>query len=423
MDAIAILDFGGQYTHLIANRIRRLLVYSEILQSDVPAERCARYKGIILSGGPHSVLDSDRPGFDQGIFRLGIPVLGLCYGHQLMAQSLGGTVVAGKFREYGIAEIDIVAKSPLFKGLSDHEQIWMSHGDAVETLPAGFTVLGTTAGCKAAAMGNEGSAMYGLQFHPEVTDTPKGMTILDNFITICKCSREWNTDAFLREIAEEIRRKCAGRKVFLLVSGGVDSTVAFTLLNRVRGPENVLGLHIDNGLMRQGESADILTYMKAHGFDNLRIVDATERFLSALNNVADPEEKRRIIGRVFIEVQERSLKEFGLDPAGWILGQGTIYPDTIESAGTQHAERIKTHHNRVEAVMELLERGEIIEPLALLYKDEVRDLGGALGLPQSLLWRHPFPGPGPRRAAAVLGRQEHRRSMKRRGKRSRCDCA
>jgi GMP synthase (glutamine-hydrolysing) len=394
MDTIAILDFGGQYTHLIANRIRRLGVYSEIVPSDVPAASCASFKGIVLSGSPHSVLDKGRPGFDRDVLALGIPVLGLCYGHQLMAQCLGGTVVRGKYREYGIAQIDIAAGSPLFKGLSEKEQIWMSHGDAVGKMPPGFRVIGSTEGCQVAAMGNDATRMYGLQFHPEVTDTPKGMTVLDNFITICSCSRDWNTDAFMREMGEEIRRKCGTRKVFLLVSGGVDSTVAFTLLNKILGDKNVLGLHIDNGLMRHDESGLVLEYMKAHGFDNLRIVDATGPFLSALKNVADPEEKRRIIGTVFIEVKEQALRDFGLDPSEWILGQGTIYPDTIESAGTQHADRIKTHHNRVEAVMELLEKGEIIEPLALLYKDEVRELGRSLGLPQNLLWRHPCPGPG-----------------------------
>jgi GMP synthase (glutamine-hydrolysing) len=394
MDTMAIFDFGGQYTHLIANRIRRLGVYSEIVQSDIPAQKCRRFKGIILSGSPHSVLDNNRPGFDSGVLSLGIPVLGLCYGHQLMAQSLGGNVVAGKYREYGIAQISIVKKSPLFKGLSASEQIWMSHGDAVEKLPPGFEIIGSTSGCNAAAMGNESKRMYGLQFHPEVTDTPKGMTVLENFVTICKCSRDWNTGTFMREMGEEIRRKCGAKKVFLLVSGGVDSTVAFTLLNKVLGEKNVFGLHIDNGLMRHEESAAILDYMKANGFGNLHVVDATEKFLSALKNVADPEQKRRIIGTVFIQVQEQALRDLGLNPAEWILGQGTIYPDTIESAGTKHAERIKTHHNRVDAVMALLEKGEIVEPLALLYKDEVRELGKALGLPDTLLWRHPFPGPG-----------------------------
>jgi GMP synthase (glutamine-hydrolysing) len=394
MDTIAVLDFGGQYTHLIANRIRRLGVYSEIVQSDAPASQFGRYKGIILSGGPHSVLDTDRPGFDAGVLGLGVPVLGLCYGHQLMAQSLGGKVVAGKYREYGIAQIDFVKQSPLLKGLSKREQIWMSHGDAVETLPPGFNVLGSTSGCVAAAMGNETARMYGLQFHPEVTDTPHGMIILGNFIDLCNCSRDWNTQTFLRETGEEIKKKCGVKKVFLLVSGGVDSTVAFTLLNKVLGEKNVVGLHIDNGLMRHGESGAILDYMKAGGFANLHIVDASDTFLAALKNVADPEEKRRIIGTVFIRVQEQAQRDLGLNPAEWILGQGTIYPDTIESAGTKNAERIKTHHNRVDAVMELLEKGEIIEPLALLYKDEVRDLGKALGLPDALVWRHPFPGPG-----------------------------
>jgi GMP synthase (glutamine-hydrolysing) len=394
MDTIAILDFGGQYTHLIANRIRRLGVYSEILPSDVPAGKCGHFKGIILSGSPHSTLEPDRPGFDAAILTLGIPVLGLCYGHQLMALCLNGAVVRGKYREYGIARIDIVKDSPLFKGLSKSEQIWMSHGDAVESPPPGFDVIGSTDGCRVAAMGNDVKRMYGLQFHPEVTDTPKGMTVLDNFIKICACSRDWNTETFLREMGEEIRRKCATKKVFLLVSGGVDSTVAYTLLNKVLGEKNVLGLHIDNGLMRHDESGLVLEYMKANGFDNLRIVNATDRFLSALKDVYDPEEKRRIIGTVFIEVKEKTLRDFGLDPSEWILGQGTIYPDTIESAGTKHADRIKTHHNRVDAVMELLEKGEIIEPLALLYKDEVRELGKALGLPETLLWRHPFPGPG-----------------------------
>jgi GMP synthase (glutamine-hydrolysing) len=394
MDTIAILDFGGQYTHLIANRIRRLDVYSEILQSDAGAKKCAKYTGIILSGSPHSVLEASRPGFDPGVLGLGIPVLGLCYGHQLMAQNMGGRVTKGKYREYGIAQLDIVEGSPLFKGLSKREQIWMSHGDAVETPPPGFAVIGSTEGCRVAAMGNDEKRMFGLQFHPEVTDTPGGMTILDNFIKICGCSRDWNTSTFLREMGEEIKRKCGTKKVFLLVSGGVDSTVAFTMLNKVLGSKNVLGLHIDNGLMRHDESGIVLEYMKAHGFDNLRIVNAEERFLAALKNVYEPEEKRRIIGTVFIEVKEQALRDFGLDPSQWILGQGTIYPDTIESAGTKHADRIKTHHNRVDAVMELLEKGEIIEPLALLYKDEVRELGKALGLPDKLLWRHPFPGPG-----------------------------
>jgi len=394
MDTIAILDFGGQYTHLIANRIRRLGVYSEILSNDIPANSITKFKGIILSGSPHSTLEPDRPGVDPKIFSLGIPILGLCYGHQLMAQNLGGSVVAGKYREYGIAQINITNSNSLFAGLDKLQQVWMSHGDAVETLPKGFDVAASTDNCRIAAMSNESLRMYGLQFHPEVTDTPNGMKMLDNFINICQCTRNWNTATFLRETGEEIKKICGSKKVFLLVSGGVDSTVAFTLLNKVLGPQNVFGLHIDNGLMRHEESGAILDYMKANGFDNLHIVDASDRFLDALKNIAEPEQKRRIIGQLFIEVKETTLMELGLNPAEWILGQGTIYPDTIESAGTKHADRIKTHHNRVDAIMDLLEKGELVEPLALLYKDEVRELGANLGLPKNLLWRHPFPGPG-----------------------------
>jgi GMP synthase (glutamine-hydrolysing) len=394
MDTIAILDFGGQYTHLIANRIRRLGVFSEIVENNVPAEECKRYKGIILSGSPHSVLDHDRPVFDSSVLSLPVPVLGLCYGHQIMAMGLGGRISRGIRREYGIAHMRVLNKQGLFNGLDDSEQIWMSHGDAVETLPEGFEILAATETCAIAAMGNTTKRKYGLQFHPEVTDTPHGMKILDNFIDLCRCSRQWNAETFQKKIADETKTACAGKKVFLLVSGGVDSTVTFALLNRILGPRRVIGLHIDNGLMRLEESAGILDYMKFHGFDNLRIVDASDRFLEGLHEVAEPEEKRRIIGSGFIEVQEQALRDFELNPSEWILGQGTIYPDTIESAGTQHADRIKTHHNRVEAVLDLLKKGEIIEPLAQLYKDEVRELGKAIGLPDKLLWRHPFPGPG-----------------------------
>jgi GMP synthase (glutamine-hydrolysing) len=394
MDTIAILDFGGQYTHLIANRIRRLGVYSEIVKNTITAAQCRGFKGVILSGSPHSVLEELRPSFDEEILAIGVPVLGLCYGHQLMAISLGGNVVRGIYREYGVAEMEVLKKGILFNGLDDREQIWMSHGDAVENVPEGFEIIASTKKCAVTAMGNEKLKLFGLQFHPEVTDTPQGMIILENFLKACDCRRDWNAEAFQKEIAADIEKKCKGRNVFLLVSGGVDSTVAFTLLNTILGPRRVMGLHIDNGLMRLEESAAILTYMKAHGFDNLRIVNATDAFLKALGGVAEPEEKRRIIGKVFIEVKEKAIEDFGLNPKEWILGQGTIYPDTIESAGTQHADRIKTHHNRVEAILELLEKGEIIEPLAQLYKDEVRELGKVLGLPETLLWRHPFPGPG-----------------------------
>jgi GMP synthase (glutamine-hydrolysing) len=394
MDTIAVLDFGGQYTHLIANRIRRLGVFSEIVPCESDAGSLAGYKGIILSGGPYCVLDPESPTVTPDIFDLGVPILGLCYGHQLAAKLLGGTVARGDAREYGTATLSFVGRGEIFQGLGSREQIWMSHGDTVEELPEGFEVLGSTPDCANAAVADPRRRIYGLQFHPEVTDTPNGMKMLENFVTLCGCRREWSSEAFLRDIRDEIVRVCAGRKVFLLVSGGVDSAVAFSLLNEALGAERVLGLHIDNGLMRLGESGEIMAYMKAHGFDNLHVIDAGERFLSRLDGVADPEEKRRIIGTAFLDVKEEALNDLGLESEEWLLGQGTIYPDTIESAGTKHADRIKTHHNRVEVVLDLIDRGLVIEPLAQLYKDEVRALGETLGLPRTLLWRHPFPGPG-----------------------------
>ncbi len=394
MDTIAVVDFGGQYTHLIANRIRRLSVFSEIIPCDSPVERFSSFKGIILSGGPHSVRDNGSPTVDPRIFSLPIPILGLCYGHQLMAKLLGGAVCRSDRREYGVAEMTLMREAPLFHGLDKNQQIWMSHGDAVERLPDGFVALGATPDCSTAAIGDVSHNRYGLQFHPEVTDTPGGMTMLSNFIELCGCEKSWSPDAYLSAISDRIRETCAGRKVFLLVSGGVDSTVAYALLNEALGPDRVLGFHIDNGLMRHWESEDIGRYMKEHGFNNLHSVDATETFLSALDGVADPEKKREIIGKTFLDVKVQGEQELGLNADEWLLGQGTIYPDTIESAGSTHADKIKTHHNRVDMVLELIEKGLVIEPLAQLYKDEVRQLGEALGLPHKLVWRHPFPGPG-----------------------------
>jgi len=394
MDKVVVIDFGGQYAHLIANRIRRLGVYSEIALPEIPAEDLRGYRGIILSGSPHSVLDQGSPSINPSILSFGIPVLGLCYGHQLIAQALGGKVAKGRVREYGRAEIRMVKDSPLFAGLDPVEQVWMSHGDTVETPAPGFEILACTEDCPAAAVGDRTRNLYGLQFHPEVTDTPHGMKILDNFLSICTCARNWNPKTFRETIIQSIRAQCGTRKVFLLVSGGVDSSVAFALLTEALGPERVLGLHIDNGLMRYNESSDILDYLVRHGFDNLKIEDATEDFLGALAGVVDPEEKRRVIGAKFIDVKDRVFAGLGLNTDEWLLAQGTIYPDTIESAGTRHADRIKTHHNRVDAILDLIGRGLIIEPLAQLYKDEVRELGEALGLPKQLVWRHPFPGPG-----------------------------
>ncbi|MBD3317483.1 MAG: glutamine-hydrolyzing GMP synthase, partial [Chitinivibrionales bacterium] len=369
-------------------------VYSEIVPCETDLGVPTDYKGVILSGGPHSVLDSDSPEVSKEIFELGVPILGLCYGHQLIAKMLGGSIARGDICEYGSARLSVVRPNELLEGLGEDERIWMSHGDTVISLPEGFEVFGSTDNCINAAVGDPRRKVFGLQFHPEVTDTPNGMKILDNFLNMCGCRRQWNAEAFFREIRDQIIRTCAGRKVFLLVSGGVDSAVAFSLLNEALGADRVLGLHIDNGLMRLGESEEIMSYMKEHGFSNLHVIDAGERFLERLERVADPEEKRKIIGATFLEAKEQALRERGLKGDEWLLGQGTIYPDTIESAGTKHADRIKTHHNRVDVVLELIEQGLVVEPLAQLYKDEVRTLGETLGLPRTLLWRHPFPGPG-----------------------------
>ncbi|MCX7725331.1 MAG: glutamine-hydrolyzing GMP synthase [Chitinispirillaceae bacterium] len=391
---IAVMDFGGQYAHLIANRIRRLKVYSEIVSNNSNPESLKEYCGIILSGSPFSSLDENGPRFLPEILELGKPILGLCYGHQLLMMYFGGKVERGKIREYGRAFLTCDTSSPLFKSINEKTIVWMSHGDTVSFVPPPFKIIGSTEDCYAAAVSDEKRKIYGLQFHPEVTDTREGMKILDNFLTICGCKRDWDSSAFLEEIKEKILDGCGNRNAFLLVSGGVDSTVAFTLLNSILGPDRVMGLHIDNGLMRKRESETVLDYMKKHGFHNLKIIDASKSFLEALEGVVDPEKKREIIGRMFLKVKEETVIRLNLNPKEWILAQGTIYPDTIESAGTEHADKIKTHHNRIDPIVEMIEKGLVIEPLSHLYKDEVRELGKMLDLPNELLYRHPFPGPG-----------------------------
>ncbi|ERP32062.1 glutamine-hydrolyzing GMP synthase [Chitinivibrio alkaliphilus] len=394
MDTVAVVDFGGQYTHLIANRIRRLNVYSEIVQPEITPEKLRRYSAIIFSGGPHSVTDPNSPTVDPRILDMNIPILGICYGHQLIAKLMGGSVYSAGSAEYGRAAIRITDKNTLFAECDDTEHVWMSHGDSVEELPEGFSVLASTDDCPYAAVVHTEKRLFGIQFHPEVTDSVHGMEMLDNFLSFSGVQRDWSSKNFISEISEDIRNQCGDRKVFLLVSGGVDSTVAFALLNTVLGPDRVVGLHVDNGLMRQDESAEIMTFMKENGFDNLHIYDAEEEFLSVLAGKYSPEEKRSIIGTEFIEVKTRAQKKMGLNSDEWMIAQGTIYPDTIESAGTKNASKIKTHHNRVDVVLDLIEQGLVIEPLASLYKDEVRLVGEELGIPHNLVWRHPFPGPG-----------------------------
>jgi len=392
---IVVLDTGGQYCHLIARKIRELGVYSEIRPSETPADELRGVRGLVISGGPASVYESGAPRVDPAIFELGCAVLGLCYGHQTIAWHLGGEVRRGEKGEYGLAWLETLQPGPLFEGAEGRQQIWMSHRDSVTRVPPGFAVLGATDTCAVAAMGDPERRIYGLQFHPEVVHTANGKQILANFLfRICGCVADWDPRRQAARIQEEIRRAAAGRNVFFFVSGGVDSTVAFTLCLRALGPERVRALYVDTGLMRAGETEFVRNVFDSLGRGLFAVEDASERFLSALDGVRDPERKRHIIGELFVEVQEQILASGHYLEGQWILGQGTIYPDTIESGGTAKADVIKTHHNRVSGIQRLIAENRIVEPLHTLYKDEVRELGRELGLPAELLERHPFPGPG-----------------------------
>lgn len=391
---IVILDFGGQYAHLIASRVRKFEVFSEIVNTDTPASALADSAGIILSGGPQSVFDPNSPQIDSAIFGLGIPVLAICYGHQLMCQVLGGKVVEGEIGEYGRAELSVEKETDLFRNVKSKSTVWMSHRDEVTILPAGFSVTASTSTCGKAAVADEKRHLYGVQFHPEVVHSEEGLKMLQNFVAITGAAGSWKLESFIENSIAEINRKVADRKVFLLVSGGVDSTVAFALLEKALGKERVFGLFIDTGLLRKGERDQVKTALAAAGFTNLQVADASDEFLGALAGLTDPEAKRRVIGQTFLEIQKQAVRDYNLNPDEWLLGQGTIYPDTIESGGTKHADKIKTHHNRVPEIEALIEKGLVIEPLSELYKDEVRAVGEALGLAHSLVWRHPFPGPG-----------------------------
>lgn len=395
-DSIIVLDFGSQYSHLIGRRIRELNVYSEVMPYDTSIKNLENAKGIIFSGGPNSAISKSAPKVSRSIFKLGVPILGICYGHQLMGHLLGGKIKESQEREYGFASISITKKGQLFRGLGNKETVWMSHGDSVETLPRGFRTLAETSTCPITAMGNERRGFYGLQFHPEVTNTPKGKEILKNFTyRVCGLRPSWQMSDYAEKISDNIKTTVGDKKVFVFVSGGVDSMVAFTLFNKVLGEDQVYGFHVDNGFMRKNESSEIEeTLIKTLGYDNFHIIRASGRFLRALRGVVDPERKRKIIGKVFVDVFNDEVKKIHLDSREWILGQGTIYPDTIESGGTKQSARIKTHHNQVDEIQQMIKEGRVIEPLRELYKDEVRELGITLGLPASMVWRHPFPGPG-----------------------------
>ncbi len=395
-DKIVVLDFGSQYAHLIAKRFRLMGYYSEIALPSCDIETVQDAKGIVLSGGPSSVYEANVPEFNAQIFDLNIPILGTCYGHQLMAKHYGATVDKATVGEFGFAQLKNTdcPTSPLFKNLKETEQVWMSHQDAVLSLPTGFETIGFTKDCEFAALQNIEKKRFSVQFHGEVKDSPCGDTIFKNFANFCGMEINWSQDAVLQSIKDDIVKTANGKKVLLFLSGGVDSTVAFALLNNALGLDRVLGLHIDNGFMRKDESDIIAKRYRDFGFDNFIVEDASETFLKAVEGLTEPQKKRHAVGETFITVRDEVIAKLKLNENEWLLGQGTLYPDIIESGGTKNSHVIKTHHNRVEGIQALIEKGLIIEPLKDLYKDEVRIVGKKLGLSDELVFRHPFPGPG-----------------------------
>ena len=398
---ILILDFGAQYTQLIARRLRETDVYCEIHPYDVGDEfvRAFGARGIVLSGGPESVTQGETPRAPQAVWQLGVPVLGICYGMQAMAAQLGGRVEEGRVREFGSAEVRARGHSALLRGIEDRRNdeghglldVWMSHGDKVTELPPGFATIGVSPACAIAAIADESRRFYGVQFHPEVTHTPQGAAILARFAhEICGCGHDWNMHDYASEAIAAIRSRVGDEEVLLGLSGGVDSSVAAALLHRALG-DRLTCVFVDHGLLRQNEAQQVLDTFAAHLGVRVVHVDASEEFLAALAGVDDPERKRKVIGRLFVDVFQREAAK--LTRVRW-LAQGTIYPDVIESASAKgnKAHTIKSHHN-VGGLPETLHL-KLLEPLRELFKDEVRKLGLELGLPREMVFRHPFPGPG-----------------------------
>lgn len=391
MEKILVLDFGGQYNQLIARRVRDNNVYAEILPYTTPlAEIKARhYKGIIFTGGPNSVYDSASPHYPKEILELGIPVLGICYGCQLVAWMRGGKVATAPVSEYGKIDVTVNTKSPLFKGIPEKSVMWMSHTDYISEVPEGFQTVGTTADCPCAAMENQEENLYAVQFHPEVTHSQFGKAVLHNFLyVICRCTGDWVMDDFIENTVQSLRQKIGDKKVILGLSGGVDSSVAAGLLSRAVGKQ-LTCVFVDQGLMRKDEG-DFVEKTFTTLFDMTFVrVNCQDTFLEKLKGVTDPEEKRKIIGTEFYNVFWNEIRR---EADKGFFAQGTIYPDCIES-GKGDADVIKTHHNRVK-MPEDIEFEGVIEPLCDLFKDEVRAVGEKLGIPKELVWRQPFPGPG-----------------------------
>jgi GMP synthase (glutamine-hydrolysing) len=401
MDAILILDFGGQYCHLIGRRIREHGVYTDIIPHDISPEEVMTLeedlnaRGIILSGGPSSVYEKNAPRCDPKVFDLGIPILGLCYGHQLIAQMFGGRVEQSEKKEYGATHVTVDRAVGVLKGLKGKEWVWMSHGDTVYELPSEFEVLAHTENSPIAAFYDGKRSIYSLQWHPEVSHTKKGSLMLRNFIfSVCRCKANWVMGNFIERTVSELRRGVGNEKCIVALSGGVDSSTTAVLAARAVG-KRLTAVFVDHGFMRRNEPESIRKTFA--GFDmNLIVLDESERFLEKLRGVRDPERKRKIIGREFVRAFEKVARRIGAE----YLVQGTIYPDRIESGYKKHSEKIKTHHN-VAGLPTKIEFKAIIEPLKDLYKDEVRKVAELLGLPKEVVWRQPFPGPG--LAARVVG--------------------
>ncbi|BDU73095.1 glutamine-hydrolyzing GMP synthase [Mesoterricola silvestris] len=388
-ERVAILDFGSQYTRLITRRLRDLGAFGLVYGPGATAKEIGGpdLKGVILSGGPNSVMEDGAPDLDPAILALGVPILGICYGQQLLARNLGGVIHRSSRREYGKAMIRVLdPESLLFRGLETELQVWMSHGDHVEQAPAGFAITSHTRGVPVAAMEDRARRIYCIQFHPEVTHTQHGSKVLMNFLHVCGMKLDWNTGQFIEEKTRAIRKQVGTGRVVLGLSGGVDSSVAAVLLHKAIGKQ-LTCVFVDTGVMRKDEMAQVQEAFAPYDM-TVKWVDARQAFLGALEGVSDPEQKRKIIGRTFIEVFDREAGQVQAD----FLAQGTLYPDVIESSGVGGAVLVKSHHNvgGLPDVMKL----KLVEPLRELFKDEVRRAGLALGLPEDMVWRHPFPGPG-----------------------------
>ena len=397
MDTVLILDFGGQTCQLIARRLREVGVFTEIVAFDTPCtpELLKGVKGLIFSGSPYSVYEPEAPKVDPAYLEVGIPILGICYGFQLLTQTLGGKVKGQTLKEYGRVPLRVLQPDPLFEAVGQGFQSWMSHGDSIEVLAPGFELVCESDHHPAAAR-HRSFKFWGIQFHPEVSHCEYGTLILSNFaLGICGAKAEWSMDRYLELEGDKVKAQIGSRPVLLLISGGVDSTVAAVMLLKVLSPEQVHLMYIDTGLMRQGESKEVESILRTLGACYVHLVDAEERFLGALKGLEEPEAKRKAIGDTFIRVQEQEVALLNL--SDYYLAQGTLYTDLIESGKGvgKKAKVIKSHHNVSSPLVEAKRRaGLIVEPLGMLYKDEVRLLGERLGLPESVIWRHPFPGPG-----------------------------